>query len=113
MFSKPEKVDYEVFVTYDSKSKSYDIPVFVPSKEVLMRDIINLMNDPKHQTATRVLNAEDFSLFKIGSYTLKDGKLTISNHEHVANFHDLRAMSNWKPVQYVVEPKLVESPRAL
>lgn len=110
---KSDHSDLQLFVTFDSKAKTYDHPVFVKSKEVLMRDIINLMNDPKNQMAPRVLNAEDFSLFHIGSYSFETGIITTLNHEHVVNFHDLRAMSNWQAPKYEVQNKPVESIRAL
>lgn len=114
MFGKTNKqTDFEVFVTFDSKSKTYDQPIFVTSKEVLMRDIINLMNDPKHQKAVRVLNAEDFSLFKIGSYDLVSGEITTQKHEHIVNFHELRAMSNWEPVRYEAQKTELPDLRAL
>lgn len=110
MFGRDKKnqTDLQLFVTFDSKAKSYDHPVFVKSKEVLMRDIINLMNDPKNQMASRVLNAEDFSLFCIGSYSFETGLITTQPHEHIANFHDLRAMSNWQIPKYEI-PKNEES----
>lgn len=113
MFGKKADNNYEVFVTFDSKAKAYDLPVFVPGKEVLMRDIINLMNNPQHQTAVRVQNAEDFSLFKIGTYDLKTSKLDYHAPEHIANFHELRAMSNWKPVEYKQPEQSSAGPVAL
>lgn len=110
MFGKKSQnnTDLEIFVTFDSKSKSYDHPLFVLNKDILMRDIINLMNDPKHQMSPRALNAEDYSIFKTGSYSNQTGQITTCALEHIANYHDLRAMSNWRAPKYETAPIKVE-----
>lgn len=102
--------DLEIFVTFDSKSKAYDLPMFIPNKEILMRDIINQMNDSRNQMQPKVLNAEDYSIFKIGSYSFAEGKITTQPLEHIANYHDLRAMSNWQFPKYETAPVQVQSP---
>ncbi|WNK14293.1 MAG: nonstructural protein [Microvirus sp.] len=85
--------DLEVFTIYDSKSESYDVPAFAQNKNVLMRDIINMFNDPQQTKNRFLVNAEDYSIFKIGSYDKSTGLIKSHNLEHVANMHDLRAMS--------------------
>lgn len=85
--------DLEFFSIFDSKSKSYDDPMYAPNKDVLLRDILNIFRNPEQSRKNKFfINAEDYSLFKIGSYSKKTGQLKIQNLEHVANFHDLKAL---------------------
>lgn len=93
MFGKDKKSDLEFFTIFDSKSQSYDVPTFAMNKNVLMRDIINMFKDPQQSKNKFLLNAEDYSLFKIGSYNKTTGQVTSHNLEHIANMHDLRAMA--------------------
>lgn len=93
MFGKDKKSDLEFFTIFDSKSQSYDVPTFAMNKNVLMRDIINMFKDPQQSKNKFLLNAEDYSLFKIGSYDKTTGQVTSHNLEHIANMHDLRAMA--------------------
>lgn len=94
LMGKDEKqVDLELFTIYDSKSQSYDQPTFAPNRHVLMRDVMNLFRDSSQQKQNKYyLNAEDFSIHKIGSYDKKTGLIESQNLEHIANMHDLRAL---------------------
>lgn len=102
-----------LYTIFDSKSKTYDVPFHGPSKEVIIRDLINQMNDPKNQYATRFINAEDFSMYKVGTFDQITGQISSQNHEHQFNYHDIRAMSNWRYPEYVVEKKVLPGPGAL
>lgn len=95
MFGKKtnHQADLELFTIFDSKTKSYREPTYAPNKDVLMREILNMMNDPGQAKNPLFLNAEDFSIFRIGSYDRKTGELLSQNLEHIANMHDLRALS--------------------
>lgn len=95
MFGKKqeERSDLEIFTIFDSKSQSYGNPVFVQNKNVLQRDIINMMKDPQQAQNLYILNAEDYSVFKIGTYSKTTGLVVSQNLEHVCNMHDLRAMA--------------------
>lgn len=88
-----QQADLEAFTIYDSKSKSYGDPVFEKNKDVLMRGILNMFNDPQQKQNMYLKNAEDYSIFRIGTYSKVTGQLTASNLEHVANMHDIRALS--------------------
>lgn len=91
---KEKQNDLEMFVYFDSKSKSYGAPMYAANKEDLTRSILNLFRDPETQAKnTLFLNAEDFSVFRVGSYDKSTGIVTAINPEHVVNLHDLRAIS--------------------
>lgn len=94
---KTDKNDVEVFVIFDSKSQSYDLPVYAKNKNVFARDVLNMFNDPQHTKNKYLVNAEDYSCFKIANYDQTTGKLEPINLEHAFNFHDLRAMVDKKP----------------
>lgn len=96
MFGKNDKQqdpDMELFTIFDSKTQSYDVPTFAINKNDLVRQIINMFKDPAQNNNRFKLNAEDYSIFKIGSYYKRTGKLVENNLEHVANMHDLRAIA--------------------
>lgn len=93
MFGKAKQdPDLEIFTVYDSKSGVYDAPALSPNKNVLLRDVINMLKDPAQSKNKYLLNAEDYSIFRIGSYSKTTGIIQSQNLEHVANMHDLRAM---------------------
>lgn len=91
---KAEKqADIEIFTVFDSKSRSYDDPIFAPNKDVLLRDILNIFRDPQKQETNKFfINAEDYSLFRVGSYSKRTGELDHQKPEHIVNFHELRAL---------------------
>ena len=92
--NKEQPADLELFVVFDSKTKSYDAPIMAPNKDVLLRDILNNFKLPESQKENKFfLNAEDYSIFRIGSFTKYNGALRSQDLEHVANLHDLRALS--------------------
>lgn len=83
----------EFFTVYDSKAKTYAEPFPCPNAAVLMRDFTTAFRNPEAATKNRYYqNAEDFSIFRCGSFDLQTGLITSSNLEHVANMHDLKAM---------------------
>lgn len=93
MFKKsaPAQKDLEIFSIFDSKTKSYGNPNFAPNHEVLIRDIANMFRDPTQAQNKLLINAEDYSVFRIGTYDNKSGQITSQLPEHVINMHDLRA----------------------
>lgn len=89
---KIERPDSEIFVYFDSKSKSYGQPMFAINQHAILRDITNMFRDPERQKDVLYTNAEDFSVFKIGYYDKSTGKIHSQELEHIANLHDLRAL---------------------
>lgn len=86
---QPTNHDSEIFVIYDSKSGSYKLPINAPDKFEMIRSYEQIyLNTPQDQL---IINAEDFSLFKIGEYYKKTGVLKLHDKEHVANCHELKA----------------------
>lgn len=95
MFGKKSDItaDLELYVIYDSKAAQYGKPVFVKNKEVLLRDIMQLFRDPNEQKNQLLTNAEDFSVFRIGSFWHIEGKIDWHQPEHIVNLHELRALT--------------------
>jgi len=91
--TKDVPVDQHIFAIYDSKVQSYDMPVFAVNEHDLTRQIVNMFKDPEQKKNRLLVNAEDFSLFRIGFYSKKLGKIVEHNAEHIANMHDLRAVA--------------------
>lgn len=96
MFGKKQNShDLEFFTVYDSKSKSYSEPFPAQNSEVVLRDFHNAFKNPKASTENRYyMNAEDFAIFKTGTFDKKTGTLQGSQLEHVVNLHDIRSMSD-------------------
>lgn len=98
MFGKKDQqqADFHLYTVFDSKSGSYWEPMQSVSDETMIRQIQNLWRDPNQSMNSLVLNSEDYSLFRIGSFSKKTGHVVGFNHEHVANIHDLkpRALSS-------------------
>lgn len=113
MFNKKQNqnFDLEMFTIYDSKTLSYDIPSSAINANDLIRQIINMFKDPQQSKNKFLVNAEDYSIFKIGGYSKQTGQLTAQNLEHVANMHDLRAQSQPSEYRYGLETNHPEQAR--
>jgi len=82
----------EFFTIFDSKTGIYREPRLSINKHDIMREIENLFKDPAHTKAQLVVNAEDFSIFKVGDYDSKTGEIRpTAAPEHIANLHDIRS----------------------
>lgn len=92
-----KQADLEFFTIYDSKTQSYETPTQAVNKHDLIRALINLFKDPTQRNNKFLLNAEDYSVYQIGSFDRKTGLLSSSNLEHVVNLHDLRALAEPMP----------------
>lgn len=88
-----DDVSYEVFTIFDSKAKAYEDPMFAPNHQVLIREIVNIFKGPNAFKNKFFMNAEDFSMFRIGTYSKRTGLVTPQNLEHVVNIHDLKALA--------------------
>jgi len=89
--------DVEFFTIFDSKTKSYRDPMTAVNAEDMVRAVVNMMRDPNQAQNPLILNSEDYSLFRIGSFSRVNGVLETQNLEHIANFHDLRALAQPSP----------------
>lgn len=83
--------DYEMFAMYDSKVDAYDMPMFALNEHDIIRSIMNTFANPQQADNKYLVNAEDYSLFRVGSYTKKSGLVQGQNPQHIANMHELRA----------------------
>lgn len=90
-----QKPDLNVFVVYDSKSKSYRPPLLSPDEVSIRRDLESFMAAElfsAHKAPDAlVTNAEDFSVFRIGTFVKATGVLSTFNPEHVFNLHEVRS----------------------
>lgn len=92
MFTRQQgEPDLEYFTIYDSKTKSYKEPSLAINRHDLIRQITNMFADPDQAKNRFLVNAEDFSIFKVGEFDRKTGQITACKHEHIANMHDIRA----------------------
>lgn len=104
--NKETKNDLEIFSIYDSKAAFYGQPIMARNELELIRDFTNDFKHPDREKSKLYLNAEDFSLFRIGFYNRDTGTITPQAAEHVANFHDLRTMVNQeRPQRDVTSPQ--------
>lgn len=83
--------DLEYFVIFDSKVGVYREPMLAINRHDMLRQIDQIMRDPQNKLNQLVANAEDFALFKIGEYDKMKGVITTTQHEHIANLHDIRS----------------------
>ncbi len=95
--SDSEEADAMVFCIFDSKGRFYDRPLFEKNEETIRRDIYNMFCDERQARNPLFVNAEDFSVFKIGEFSKKTGELTSCKPTHVLNLHDLRALVPARP----------------
>lgn len=93
----PKKVevdpDMEVFTVFDVKSGTYRTPILGLNRFDIIRDVERLMRDPAQVRNDLVTNAEDFQLFKVGEWFKKEGRLEVCRPEHIANFHEIKAVA--------------------
>ncbi len=95
MFGKNKTggAELEFFTVFDSKAKTYAEPFPAMNSEVVIRDFTTAFRDPEaHKKNRYYMNAEDFSIYKCGNFSLTSGLITGQNLEHIVNMHDLRAM---------------------
>ena len=91
--------DFGVYVVYDQKAGVYKKPVLVENQVDLIREYEAMCKDPKANQDLVVTNAEDFKMFKIGSFCKRTGRLVAIDSEHIFNFIELRTMVNQKAEQ--------------
>lgn len=94
MFGKKvdKKSGMEIFAVFDTKTQTYGMPAFAINQHDMVREIYNMFRDPQQQTKNQLwLNAEDYSVFRIGTYSREGGELLGQNPEHIANLHELKA----------------------
>lgn len=94
MFGKKEnqkQVDLYLYTIYDSKTQSYEDPRAANSDDDVCRHILNMFRDPKNARYKHLINAEDYSLFRIAEYCRKTGTMVSYEPIHIANLHELRS----------------------
>lgn len=97
--NKHHQVDMELFVMFDSKTSHYDEPWFSINQHDMVRRITNQFSGPQASQSKYFLNAEDYSLFRVGTWDKKTGELVACKPEHIANMHDLRALVQQKGIE--------------
>lgn len=100
-----EGVDLNLYVIYDSKSKSYRSPTAAKNDQVMIRELMSMLADPRQSHNALLVSAEDFSLYRIGSFDYKSGLLSTYNLQHILNLHDVRtSIFALRDQLYKVEP---------
>lgn len=69
----------QVFVLQDIKGSTFGNPVFVPSLGTLVRDIQDVVNDPKSDQLLSK-HPSDFRLFRLGEFDDASGIFKLSEH---------------------------------
>lgn len=90
-FQKNQNPDLQAFVLHDTKTNSYNAPMFALNKFDMIRQLENLMRDPNQTQNQYLLNAEDYQLFHVADYYKKTAELNGKKPEHIANLHEIRA----------------------
>lgn len=88
---KQHQEDEQYFTFYDSKTQSYGVPMPQINQHSLIRDLMNMFRDPGQAKNQLVQNAEDFAIYKVGSFDKKTGVFQAIQPTHVVNLHELRA----------------------
>lgn len=104
MFGKKDdnRFDREFFSIYDSKTGIYRAPLLHHNRFEIVREVENLFRDPEHAKAQLVVNAEDFSIFKVGDFDTKTGEIRpTSAPEHIVNLNDIRLAAQRQTPQLV------------
>lgn len=94
MFGKKneKQPDMELFSVFDSKTGIYGEPLPCVNHLDALREFSQAFGRPDAPLKNKFfINAEDFSLFKVGSYDKRTGEITSHRPTHVVNFHDLKA----------------------
>ena len=104
MFKKKETTDndMELYLIFDSKVGCYERPNFAINDNDLIRQLLNMFRDPGQAQNKYILNAEDYSVFRVGGLQLKTGTFTLCQLTHVVNLHDLRAQAGPSPQPGIV-----------
>lgn len=95
MFGKKteETPDLEMFTIYDTKVGNYRDPIFAINRFDMLRGIESFFRNPVNANDQMSTNSEDFQVFKIGSYIRKTGTVSGHHPEHIANLHEIRAIT--------------------
>jgi len=102
------QADFEVFTIFDTKTSSYDLPTLAPNHLDLQRQIINMFKQPEQRQNKYLVNAEDYQIFRIGTYDRKQGAIQPIIAEHICNMHDLKALA--QPSGLVPNPNMTDAP---
>lgn len=86
-----QQEDCVLFTIFDTKSGTYRDPILVPDQAAVIRALSTNFFNPANQYDQYVTHAEDFQLFKIGSFDRKTGLVSSYQPEHILNLHDLKS----------------------
>lgn len=81
---------FSLFTIFDTKTQTYRAPVIAKDETEIFRQLENNFSNPSTQYDPYVTHAEDFQLFKVGSFDEKTAKIT-PEITHVVNLHELKA----------------------
>jgi len=82
-----------IYSIYDTKAQSYLPPFFLQNDALALRLIKNTVTNPEHQFSQ---NAEDYVLFKLGTFDDSTAKMEITAPESLATCLELRSNTEEK-----------------
>lgn len=88
--NKKQDVDLIAFCIYDSKG-TYGVPQFAPSPLSLIREYEAQWPQMVSNGSMLASHSEDYTIFKVGEFDRKTGKLTPVTPESVIGFHEIRS----------------------
>ena len=74
-----------IYTIYDTKMETYNQPHFMDNDATAIRQFTDMANDEKISISK---HPEDYSLWKIGSWTSEDTKIKIITKTCIANAHE-------------------------
>lgn len=87
--------DTEYFTILDSKTGKYERPWPSNNTATCIRELTNLLKDPSQSQNRFVANPEDFSVYKVGTFSQATGQFLTHNGTHVVNLRDLAVANSY------------------
>lgn len=105
--SSQEKKDLHVFNYYDSVSETYSMPVYALNKGELIRQLVQLFQNPEQRNAQIVTHPEDFTVFQVGYYNRLTGELEpLKAHTKVITMLEIKSQADNETMRKENESKL-------
>lgn len=77
------------YTIYDVKAKGFNLPIFAKTDDQALRSFKDICCDPEHPVCK---HAEDYSLFRIGTFNDTSGYLESEAPECIATALELKVM---------------------
>lgn len=94
MFGKKKsdrQVDQVMYAIYDQVAECYSDLSYASNDQDLCRQLVNMFRDPRQSQNRYLLNAEDFTVYRVGNYNYQSGTVQAEDHKRVCNLVELRS----------------------